>query len=65
MSNPRTIIIPAAERIKTGERGLVSFKVGEAFEQYLVHLFRYQEIGGSLSVTSLRFTEKMRTKRFT
>ncbi|ADK81629.1 hypothetical protein [Sediminispirochaeta smaragdinae] len=44
MSSPRTIIIPAAERIKTGERGLVSFKVGEAFEQYLVHLFRYQEI---------------------
>ncbi|ADK81893.1 hypothetical protein [Sediminispirochaeta smaragdinae] len=39
----RAIVIPAAERVKTGEPGVVSFRVGEVFHEYLIHLFRYQE----------------------
>jgi hypothetical protein len=39
----KAIVVPAAERVRTGEPGVVAFRVGDAFQEYLVHLFRYQE----------------------
>jgi len=40
----KAIIIPNAERIKTGQPGNVSFYVGEQFHEMLRGLFTYQEI---------------------
>lgn len=40
----KAIIIPNAERIKTGRPGYITFYVGESFHNYLRGLFKYQEI---------------------
>ncbi len=40
----KAIIIPNAERVKTGRPGYITFFVGESFHTYLRSLFKHQEI---------------------
>lgn len=39
----REIVIPAAERVPHQEPGVIAFRIGDAFREYLSHLIRYQE----------------------
>jgi hypothetical protein len=38
------VLIPAAERVRTGRTGKICFKVPPAYKDYLEGLFRYQEV---------------------